>query len=419
MGETVITSVAEFQTHLQELESEEAGFLYRGQADAAWKVHCSAARRLDENSSNAISSQLISSLLVGYLEYIIAKARLLNYVPHDLPEDSPDLVLLAQLQHHGAATGLIDFTRQPLVAFWIACNEHREKDGAVYLLPRSATVEVSSRTELNNNIQFFYEEDKLWSWEPAAALGQRILAQKSVFVFGVPEIGRDQTRKFVIRAENKTEIIHHLEAVCGVSEEDLFPDFSGYAVANASAKPFDVRRTASYWQKQIELASDDLDKAKAHFKYGVALSAIEDPRKAIEQYDAAANLNPNDAMTYANRGQSKAMLGLHEEAIADFDATLRITPDNAVVYYKRGLARKDLRQYASAKRDFERAKTLAQEQGLKELLSDINHELNNLNVEPFRVIPHSSEYVPGVDPDRLKEKLHDLDDELFLRKSLK
>ena len=207
--------------------------------------------------------------------------------------------------------------------------------------------------------------------------------------------------------------------MCGISEEELFPDFSGYAVANASAKPFDVRRTASYWQKQIELASDDLDKAKAHFKYGVALSAIGDSPKAIEQYDSAANLNPRDATTYANRGQSKAMLGLHEEAIADFDATLRITPDNAVVYYKRGLARKDLRQYASAKRDFERAKTLAQEQGLKELLSYINHELNNLNVKPFRVIPHSSEYVPGVDPDRLKEKLHDLDDELFLRKSLK
>ena len=419
MGETVISSVAEFQIHLQELESEEAGFLYRGQADAAWKVHCSAARRLTENSVTPIDPRLISHLLVSYLEYIIAKARLLNYVPHDLPEDSPDLVLLAQLQHHGAATGLIDFTRQPLVALWIACNEHREKDGAVYLLPRSATVEVSSRTELNNNIQFFYEEDKLWSWEPAAALGQRILAQKSVFVFGVPEIGREKTRKFVIRAENKTEIIHHLEAVCGISEEELFPDFSGYAVANASAKPFDVRHTVSYWQKQIGLASGDLDKAKAHFKYGVALSAIGDSPKAIEQYDSAANLNPRDATTYANRGQSKAMLGLHEEAIADFAAALRITPDNAVVYYKRGLARKDLRQYASAKRDFERAKTLAQEQGIKELLSYINHELNNLNVKPFRVIPHSSEYVPGVDPDRLKEKLHDLDDELFLRKSLK
>ena len=355
MGETVITSVAEFQTHLQELESEEAGFLYRGQADSAWKVHCSAARRLDENSANPISSQLISSLLVGYLEFIIDRARLLNYVPHDLPEDSPDLVLLAQLQHHGAATGLIDFTRQPLVALWVACNEHRGKDGAVYLLPRSATVEVSSRTELSNDIQFFYEKDKLWSWKPAAALGQRILAQKSVFVFGVPEIGRDKTRKFVIRAENKTEIIHHLENLCSISEEELFPDFSGYAVANASAKPFDVRRTASYWQKQIELASDDLDKAKAHFKYGVALSAIGDSPKAIEQYDSAANLNPRDATTYANRGNAKADLGNNDEAIADFDTAIEVDPECAAAYNNRGNIKARLGQIEEAIADYDRA----------------------------------------------------------------
>ena len=31
MSETVITSVAEFQARLQELEADEAGFLYRGQ----------------------------------------------------------------------------------------------------------------------------------------------------------------------------------------------------------------------------------------------------------------------------------------------------------------------------------------------------------------------------------------------------
>ena len=154
MEETAITSVVEFQTHLQELNSEEGGYLYRGQADAAWKVHCSAARRLTENSVRPISEQLISHLLVGYLEYIIAKARLLNYLPPDFPKDSPDLELLAQLQHQGAATGLIDFTRHPLIALWFACNEHREKDGAVYLLPHSATAEVSSRAELDKPLSF-------------------------------------------------------------------------------------------------------------------------------------------------------------------------------------------------------------------------------------------------------------------------
>ena len=118
------------------------------------------------------------------------------------------------------------------------------------------------------------------------------------------------------------------------------------------------------------------------------------------------------------RGQTKDDLGKVEEAIANFDAAIHINSEDAEVYFKRGLARKALRQFALAKRDFEHAKNLAQEQGLKELLSYIDQESKNLNVKPFRVIPHSSEYVPGVNPDRLKEKLHDLDDELFIKKSV-
>lgn len=153
------------------------------------------------------------------------------------------------------------------------------------------------------------------------------------------------------------------------------------------------------------------------FRYGVAFDAIGEPAKAIEQCDATARLNPRDANTFINRGNSKALLGLHEEAIADFDSTLRISPDDAEVYYRRGLARKDLRQFESAKRDFEHAKILAQEQGLEELLSCLDHELKRLKSKPFRVIPHSSEYVPGVDPERLKERIHELDDELFVKKS--
>ena len=354
MDEIVIASVAEFQERLQELDSDETGYLFRGQADATWKVHCSAARRLTENSVNPISYRLISPLLVGYLEYVIDRARLLNYFPPDFPKASTDLELLAQLQHQKAATGLIDFTRQPLIALWFACNEQRERDGAVYLLPRSATVEVSSRSYLENNIQFFYKGDTLWSWEPAP-VGHRILAQKSVFVFGVPGIGPDKTKRFLVRGENKSEIIQHLEDLCGVNEEELFPDFSGYAVANASDKPFDVKRTISYWQKQIELASGDSAKAKAHYRYGVAFGAIGDAQKAIEQYDAATNLNPRDAMTYVNRGNAKADLGNTDEAIADYDAAIEVNPQCAAAYNNRGNIRAKLDQIVEAIADYDRA----------------------------------------------------------------
>ena len=119
------------------------------------------------------------------------------------------------------------------------------------------------------------------------------------------------------------------------------------------------------------------------------------------------------------RGQSKSAFSRVEKAIASLDAAIRINPEDAEVYFKRGLARKALRQLALAKNDFRCAQSLAQKQGLAELSFSVDRELDQLNKEPFKVEPHSSEYVSGVDPDNLKEFLHDLDDALFIRKSAK
>ena len=94
------------------------------------------------------------------------------------------------------------------------------------------------------------------------------------------------------------------------------------------------------------------------------------------------------------REQTKNALGRVQDEIANLDAAIRINPEDAEVYFKRGLARKALRQFALAKRDFEHAKNLAQEQGLKELLSYIDQESKNLNVKPFRVIPHRQRICP-------------------------
>lgn len=119
------------------------------------------------------------------------------------------------------------------------------------------------------------------------------------------------------------------------------------------------------------------------------------------------------------RGQTKKALGRVEEAIASLDAAIRLNPGDAEIYFRRGLARMTLRQLAQAKNDLEYALTLAQEQGFTERSISVKRELDKLNEEQFRVEPHSSEYVAGVAPDKLKDVLHDLDDELFIRKSSK
>ena len=354
MSETVITSVAEFQARLQELEADEAGFLYRGQADAVWPVSCSAARRLTQDPTKPIEDQLINSPLVGYLEFLIAKARMRGFLPPGFSETSPDLELLAQLQHQGAATGLIDFTRQPYVALWFACNDAYEKDGAVYVLPRSATEEISNSGDLKKKIQSLYEEGTLWSWEPSAR-GNRIVAQSSVFVFGVPAVAPHRMRRFIIRADSKRAILTQLKTVYGINEEMLFSDFPGYAVANAANKPFDVKRTVPYWREQVEQASDDSNKAMAYFYCGVAYSAVQDFQNATEQYSEAIRLNPEYTNAYTNRGIAKDALERFEDAIADFNEAIRIDPQNDKAYFGRGSAKAELGQYNEAIEDYDGA----------------------------------------------------------------
>ena len=133
--------------------------LRTGLADANWLVNCSAVRRLARNLASPVESRLMNSLLVGYLEFLIAKARMRNVLPHGFDTSSPDLELLALLQHQGAATGLIEFTLQPLVALWFACNGSQTEDGAVYLLSRASTTEISERKDIERPFRIQQERN--------------------------------------------------------------------------------------------------------------------------------------------------------------------------------------------------------------------------------------------------------------------
>ena len=353
-----VTSVAQFHARLERLDPEKRKppFLYRGQSDSRWPVSCSAVRRLTRYAANPIDNQLLDHLLVGYLEYLIGKARRRGFMPSGLGESAADLELLAHLQHQGAATGLIDFARQPLAALWFACNESGGADGAVYVLSHSETKEIKNRNEPKGKIQSFYENNNLWSWEPPA-LGNRIVAQSSVFVFGVPTIPLPKMEKLTIPADSKEGILRELETVYGINEEELFPDFSGYATANSHDKIFEVNRTIDYWKEQVDLTSGS-EKALAHFRCGVAHSAVQEYLEAMKHYDEVIRIAPRFAAAYYNRGIAKGKLDRYEDEIADYDEAIRIDPKHASAYYNRGIAKDELGRYEEAIADYREAKRL-------------------------------------------------------------
>ena len=52
-------------------------------------------------------------------------------------------------------------------------------------------------------------------------------------------------------------------------------------------------------------------------------------QEAIEDYDRAIRLDPDDAAAYFGRSEAKAELGRYDEAIEDFDRGVRLEPDMA------------------------------------------------------------------------------------------
>lgn len=96
---------------------------WRGQADIAWPLHSSAYRRLKNLPQGWLldDDALTESAMCEYEKRLLGVARLAGHGRTD-GRRLADLGLLAKLQHHGAATRLVDFTSNGFVALWFACR---------------------------------------------------------------------------------------------------------------------------------------------------------------------------------------------------------------------------------------------------------------------------------------------------------
>ena len=94
-----------------------------------------------------------------------------------------------------------------------------------------------------------------------------------------------------------------------------------------------------------------------------------DYKEAIDAFDEAIKLDPQDAIAYYNRGVAykslgqssqgqqsgvQLRLGQYRSAIQDFDQAIRLNPQ-ADAYYNRGVAHRYLDQFELALEDFDKA----------------------------------------------------------------
>ena len=239
-----ITNLRDYIDKINEITEPGVSYLYRGQENADWLVISSGYRRVLHGQSDAEPDSLVNAF-VRYLTLIIDEVQL-NY-PTTYMGMSP-MECMAHLQHNSVATGLIDFTYNPLVALWFACDRHEDKDGKVFVLENdSEKIEEIKRTidlQRDLDVLFNMNQPKWYLWTPTldntVVDTQRMTRQYSVFLFGLPEVTSEMNMQEIIITHQHKELIRGELDNMAISEITLFPDLLGFFERNTHAHSYDL-----------------------------------------------------------------------------------------------------------------------------------------------------------------------------------
>lgn len=382
MNTSAKSLIARYLEQLAEIISPEGIYAYRGQANANWEVESAAYRRLKKGKSEHEVRAINQQYFIDYhRQEILEPARMNGYGVKNGQKLS-DLELLAELQHNGAATCLIDFTRDFFVALWFACQSCKdeggnEQDGKVFILNINdpgifhsieqkdmdhedgieAIINFQTRQrETDSAGMASLEQASYWHWSPHG-MNRRILRQNSLFVFGKPSIDDSIMKAMPIPRADKKAILREL-GLLGTTKESLFKDMPGFANLHGHAEP-------------VVLSSP-----QDNFLAGNAAIQEGEFDKAVELYNKVIKSNPDHAEAYYNRAEAQFKSGNYKEALKDLNKSIHRDPENAALYYSRGVTKHRLGK--SARQDLQRAKNLVEQAGDKKRISKIERVLSGI-----------------------------------------
>jgi tetratricopeptide (TPR) repeat protein len=103
---------------------------------------------------------------------------------------------------------------------------------------------------------------------------------------------------------------------------------------------------------KVEESGENLE-AWEFLNKGVSLDNLGHHWEAIQCYDEAIRLNPQDSKAYNNRGTAYRALGQHEQALKDYDKAIELNPWYPHAYNNRGLVYRARGQHEQAVKDFD------------------------------------------------------------------
>lgn len=256
-------------------------FTYRGQCCSSWPLEPGIIRRIKKTYTGIGQSGLLFSLSLDSTTDLLKSARSSTH----FKREECDLNILAILQHYGAATPLLDFTNDQLVALYFACQPYEENgaesDGKVFSINYPDQVRsynspmraVSDPSKIKIKSDLLPDKHRgIWYWNPSDNLPcKRNKKQQSVFVFGWDLYWEYYTNSLikelkiiVISADSKKNILKKLEEKHNISEQTLFPDIHGFAQSYShdkiaqyfSAEDFYKKGHDYYWNGSPEWAAE-------------------------------------------------------------------------------------------------------------------------------------------------------------------
>ena len=222
------------------------GWAFRGEVSAQWPLMTAIARRLTAYCPDPVLWPLRESRALR-----VFRRKAHNYLT-DSSGLTDDLRSLALMQHHGAPTRLLDFTKSPYVAAFFAL-ENAQGDSAVYglntprlwsaapMFDRSLTRETIDPRLPGNYERFFLKNTYpvVWVGEPLE-MDRRLVSQSGLFVMPgqiqktLGELlesyyqGEDMLVKYVLPFSLRAQAMQSLYRM-NITYATLFPDLEGLA----------------------------------------------------------------------------------------------------------------------------------------------------------------------------------------------
>jgi tetratricopeptide (TPR) repeat protein len=185
-----------------------------------------------------------------------------------------------------------------------------------------------------------------------------------ILIAGASASAHAQDRTLLRAREGAAALMrgHYDRAVAFYDEALSAPEIADFVKASI----YSDRGLAKWRMKQTKEAIDDFNQAiqlspenaTVYNNRGNALMDLGHPDEAIKDFDRAITLSANYGAAYNNRGNAHAALGQYKAAFHDFRKAVELMPESAVPFNGRGKAHSELKRYHAAVRDLNRAITL-------------------------------------------------------------